>query len=154
MTPRVLCDWAPGADRALPLPCYASPGAAGADLRANLAPADRAAGLTLRPGERAAVPTGLRLAIPDGWEGQVRMRSGLALRTGLCIPNAPGTIDADFRGELRVLLWNAGPAPVAIRHGERIAQLVIAPVARASFALAPLDATGRGAGGFGSTGLA
>jgi dUTP pyrophosphatase len=113
----------------------------------------RASGLVLDRGQRAAVPTGLRLAIPDGFEGQVRARSGLA-RRGLLLPNAPGTIDADFRGEVLVLLLNAGDAPVTLGHGDRIAQLVIAPVARATFSLSDaLDDTARGAGGFGSTGL-
>ena len=100
------------------------------------------------------MPTGLILAIPEGFEGQVRMRSGLALRHGLIVPNAPGTVDADFRGPVAVLVLNAGDAPVTIRHGDRFAQLVLAPVLRATFALGPLDATPRGTGGFGSTGVA
>lgn len=146
--------WAEGADRSLPLPAYRTAGAAGADLCAHLPPGDREAGLTLRPGARAAVPTGLRLAIPEGWEGQVRARSGLA-RRGLLLPNAPGTVDADYRGEVLVLLLNAGDEDVTLRHGDRIAQLVVAPVARAEFELAEaLDDTPRGEGGFGSTGLA
>jgi dUTP pyrophosphatase len=144
--------WADGADRALPLPAYKTDGAAGADLCAHLPPGSRAEGLTLRPGERAAVATGLRLAIPMGFEGQVRARSSLA-RKGLMLPNAPGTIDADYRGEVLVLLLNAGDAPVTLSHGERIAQLVIVPVARARFELAEdLGDTARGSGGFGSTG--
>lgn len=154
MTPRILCAWAEGADRSLPLPSYATSGAAGADLRANLPEPSRTGGLTIPPGAREAVPTGLCLSIPDGWEGQVRMRSGLARRTGLCVPNAPGTIDSDFRGEVMVLLWNAGADPVTLAHGERIAQLVVAPVARAEFALGEMAPTARGAGGFGSTGAA
>lgn len=154
MTPLVRVAWAEGADRSLPLPDYRTGGAAGADLCAHLGPDQRTSGLTLRPGERAAVPTGLRFAIPEGFEGQVRARSGLA-RRGLLLPNAPGTIDADFRGEVLVLLLNVGDEAVTLRHGDRIAQLVIAPVARASFALAEsLDDTARGTGGFGSTGLA
>lgn len=151
--PRVTVAWAEGADRALPLPAYRTAGAAGADLHANLPEGVRAAGLALAPGARAAVPTGLRLAIPEGWEGQVRMRSGLALRHGLSLPNAPGTVDADYRGEVLVIVLNGGAEPVIIRHGDRLAQLVLAPVARASFALGDLDATARGAGGFGSTGV-
>lgn len=152
--PVVRIAWAEGADRSLPLPAYRTAGAAGADLCAHLPPGDRHKGLTLAPGEGAAVPTGLRLAIPEGWEGQVRARSGLA-RRGLLLPNAPGTIDADFRGEVLVLLLNAGREAVTLRHGDRIAQLVLAPVARAAFALEEgLDETARGAGGFGSTGLA
>ncbi|EPX84555.1 deoxyuridine 5'-triphosphate nucleotidohydrolase [Rubellimicrobium thermophilum DSM 16684] len=154
MRPRILCDWTPGADRSVPLPSYATSGSAGADLRANLPQELRQGGLTIPPGARIAVPTGLCLAIPEGWEGQVRMRSGLARRTGLCIPNAPGTIDSDFRGEVMVLLWNAGDDPVTLAHGERIAQLVVAPVARADFVPGRPEPTARGTGGFGSTGAA
>jgi dUTP pyrophosphatase len=152
VTPLVRLAWAEGADRSLPLPAYRTEGAAGADLCAHLRPESRARGLTLRPGERAAVPTGLRMAIPEGFEGQVRARSSLA-RRGLMLPNAPGTIDADYRGEVLVLLLNAGDEAVTLAHGERIAQLVVAPVARARFEFAEtLDETARGAGGFGSTG--
>ena len=152
MTPVVRLAWAEGADRSLPLPSYRTEGAAGADLCAHLPPDRRAGGVTLRPGERAAVPTGLRMAIPEGYEGQVRARSSLG-RRGLILPNAPGTIDADYRGEVLVLLLNAGDEAVTLSHGERIAQLVVAPVARARFDLAEaLDETARGAGGFGSTG--
>ena len=152
MTPLVRLAWAEGADRSLPLPSYRTDGAAGADLCAHLPPESRAGGLILKPGGRAAVPTGLRIAIPEGFEGQVRARSSLA-RKGLMLPNAPGTIDADYRGEVLVLLLNAGDEPVTLSHGERMAQLVIAPVARARFELAEtLDETARGAGGFGSTG--
>ena len=152
MTPVVRLIWAEGADRSLPLPTYKTDGAAGADLCAHLPPDRRAEGVTLRPGERAAVPTGLRIAIPEGFEGQVRARSSLG-RRGLILPNAPGTIDADYRGEVLILLLNAGDGAVTLSHGERIAQLVIAPVARARFELAEtLDETGRSAGGFGSTG--
>lgn len=132
----------------LPLPDYATAGSAGVDLRAAI-PED----LWLAPGARRVVPTGLRLAIPPGWEGQVRARSGLALRHGLGLPNAPGTIDSDYRGEVGVLLANFGDRPVRLRRGERIAQLIFAPVGRASFdEVADLAATGRGDGGFGSTG--
>ena len=137
-----------GADEALPLPSYATPGAAGADVRACLTEP-----LTLAPGARAAVPTGLRLGIPEGFEVQVRPRSGLALRHGLTVANAPGTIDSDYRGEVKVLLVNLGSEPVRIAHGDRIAQLVVAPVVRASFAEGALDETPRGDGGFGSTGV-
>jgi len=137
------------ADPSLPLPCYATAGAAGADLAADLGGGT----LTLAPLQRAAVATGLVLALPDGFEGQVRPRSGRALREGITVLNTPGTIDADYRGEVRVLLVNLGDAPVAIRHGERIAQLVVAPVVQARFVEAgDLDRTGRGPGGFGSTG--
>ncbi|PKP74387.1 MAG: dUTP diphosphatase [Alphaproteobacteria bacterium HGW-Alphaproteobacteria-6] len=143
-------DWA---DPAVPLPGCATAGAAGADIRANLPAAERAAGLELRPMERRLVPTGLRLAIPQGFEGQVRPRSGLALRHGLSMPNTPGTIDSDYRGPLGVLLINLGADAVVIAHGERIAQLVVAPVVQAEFVeVAVLGETARGAGGFGSTG--
>ena len=153
MTPRVELAWDEGADREVALPAYASDGAAGADIRANLAPVDRARGLTLAPLERRVVPTGLRAAVPEGWEIQVRPRSGLALRHGVTLPNTPGTIDADYRGPLGVLLVNLGTEPYTVAHGERIAQLVVAPVARARFeVVAHLTGTARGAGGFGSTG--
>ena len=138
--------------RPLPLPSYRTAGAAGADLCAHLPADSRATGLSLRPGERAAVPTGLRFAIPDGFEGQVRGRSSLG-RRGLILPNAPGTIDADYRGEVLVLLLNAGDETIHLAHGDRIAQLIVAPVARAGFVLTgELGATERGEGGFGSTG--
>lgn len=143
-------DWA---DPAVPLPSYETEGAAGADVRANLPPESRAAGLTLAPSERGLVPTGLRLAIPDGFEIQVRPRSGLALRHGITLANTPGTIDADYRGPLGIIVINLGTEPYTIRQGDRIAQLVVAPVVRAAFAEAgALSETGRGAGGFGSTG--
>ena len=132
----------------LPLPAYATVGSAGADLCAA------AEGeLVVAPGERVAVPTGLELEIPPGYEGQVRPRSGLAVQQGLTVLNAPGTIDSDFRGELKVLLVNLGGEPARIARGDRIAQLVIAPVCRVSFATAAvLEPSSRGAGGFGSTG--
>ena len=132
----------------LPLPAYATADAAGVDLAAALE-----APLTLAPGERKDVPTGIALALPAGWEGQVRPRSGLALRHGITVLNSPGTIDADYRGEIRVILANLGGAPVTIARGERIAQLVIAPVSRAEWqVVSELPGTARGAGGFGSTG--
>lgn len=153
MTPVVRLAWAEGADRSLPLPSYRTEGAAGADLCAHLRPGAREAGLGIAPGEVVAVSTGLRMAIPEGWEGQVRARSGLA-KAGLILPNGPGTLDWDFRGEVLVLLLNAGPKIVTIRHGDRIAQLVVAPVARARFSIVDrLDDTARGEEGFGSTGL-
>jgi len=130
----------------LELPRYESPQAAGLDLRADEA-------FTLQPGERRAVPTGLALAIPEGHEGQVRARSGLAARHGIALVNGPGTIDADYRGEVRVILVNLGSEPFAARRGERIAQLVVAPVARVEVELAEeLATTERGEGGLGSTG--
>lgn len=133
----------------LPLPRYLSVGAAGADVVAAVE-----APLTLAPGERAAVPTGLALAVPEGYEAQLRPRSGLALRWGLTLPNAPGTIDSDYRGEVKVLVANTGSEPFVVRRGDRIAQLVVAPVARAEFReVAELPPSGRGSGGFGSTGV-
>ena len=139
-----------GADRAVPLPSYETAGAAGADLRANFG--DRGTA-TLDPGERRLVPTGLRIEIPDGYEVQIRPRSGLALKHGVTLPNAPGTIDSDYRGPLGVIVMNAGSEPFTIAHGDRIAQMVVAPVTRAQFELADeLTGTSRGAGGFGSTG--
>ncbi len=134
----------------LPLPRAQTDGAAGMDLVAAL-PAD--APVTLAPLARAAIPTGLELAIPPGYEGQVRPRSGLAMKHGLTVANAPGTIDSDYRGEIKVLLINLGDTPVLIARGERIAQLVIAPVTVADLiTVDKLDETTRGIGGFGSTG--
>lgn len=135
------------------LPAYQSAGAAGLDLAACLPP--EAPSLTIKPGEIILVPTGLAVAIPQGFEGQVRARSGLATKHGIGLPNAPGTIDSDYRGELKVAVINFSSKPFEITHALRIAQLVIAPVARATIcAVADLDQTTRGAGGFGSTGLA
>jgi dUTP pyrophosphatase len=132
----------------LPLPAYATAGSAGADLAAALE-----APLVLPPGGRALVPTGIRVALPEGYEGQVRPRSGLALTHGVTVLNSPGTIDSDYRGEIRVILANLGSAPVTIARGERIAQLVVAPVQQASWqVVATLPPSARGAGGFGSTG--
>jgi dUTP pyrophosphatase len=134
----------------LPLPSYQSEHAAGLDLIAAV-PAD--APLTLAPGQRALIPTGIAIALPPGTEAQVRPRSGLAVKHGLTVLNAPGTIDADYRGELQVLLVNFGDAPVAVTRGMRIAQLVIAAVTRAALReVDSLDQTTRGGGGFGSTG--
>ena len=153
MTPLVEIIWDEGADRDVPLPSYATVGAAGADIRANLDPADRPRGVVLEPLERRIVPTGLRVAVPEGWEIQVRPRSGLALRHGITLPNTPGTIDADYRGPLGVALVNIGRDAYTVAHGERIAQLVVAPVAQARFEVVDLlQPTARGEGGFGSTG--
>ena len=136
--------------RDLPLPAYETAGAAGMDLRAAV-PASQP--FHLSPGERAAIPTGVAIALPPGFEGQVRPRSGLALRSGITALNSPGTIDADYRGEIKVILINHGAERVTFRRGDRIAQLVIAPIARVQWQeAADLDETGRGAGGFGSTG--
>jgi dUTP pyrophosphatase len=130
----------------LPLPAYATSGAAGMDIVS-------AEQVTIAPGARHAVATGLAVAIPEGYEIQVRPRSGLALKHGISVPNTPGTIDSDYRGELKVILINLGDEPFAIARGDRIAQLVLAPVVQAAWdEVAELDATERGEGGFGSTG--
>ena len=134
----------------IPLPAYETAQAAGMDLRAAV-PQDEP--LVLRPGDRHPVPTGLAFAVPAGFEAQVRPRSGLAAKAGITCLNTPGTIDSDYRGEVKVILINLGPEDFTIRRGDRIAQLVIAPVAQAEWQeVADLDDTSRGAGGFGSTG--
>jgi dUTP pyrophosphatase len=136
----------------LPLPAYETEQSAGMDLRAAVA---EDAPVTLQPGARALIPTGLAIALPPGFEAQVRPRSGLALKHGITCLNSPGTVDADYRGELAVILVNLGQEPFVIRRGERIAQMVIAPVTQGVFAeVETLDDTARGAGGFGSTGKA
>lgn len=133
----------------VPVPEYQTPGSAGVDLSAALE-----AKVTIAPGERRLIPTGVALAIPEGYEGQVRPRSGLALRAGLSIVNSPGTIDADFRGEIGVVLINHGSEPFVVEPLSRIAQLVISPVVQARFELVEaLDDTARGSGGYGSTGV-
>ena len=150
--PRIEVRWAEGADRALGLPRYETAGAAGADLRANLPDRGR---VMLEPGARALVPSGLHMAIPLGYEVQVRPRSGLALKKGVTLVNTPGTIDSDYRGEIGVILINLGEAPVEIAHGDRIAQMIVAPVVQAELEVVEvLDETERGTGGFGSTGAA
>jgi dUTP pyrophosphatase len=142
--PEVFCAGAPDS-----LPEYQSAGASGADLRALL-PQD----IMLKPGQRALVPTGLHLEIPPGLEGQVRPRSGLAARNGVTVLNTPGTIDSDYRGELKVVLVNLGETDFWIRSGDRIAQIVFCPVSRVSFRRKGSTAeTRRGSGGFGSTGV-
>lgn len=153
MTPLIRILWEPWADRSLPLPAYETAGAAGADIRANLRPEDRESGFTLDPMHRAIVPTGIRVEIPAGFEMQIRPRSGLAVKQGITLPNTPGTIDSDYRGPLGVALVNLGTEPYTIRHGDRIAQMVVAPVVQAAFAVVDsLSDTDRGEGGFGSTG--
>ncbi|EPX81536.1 dUTP diphosphatase [Litoreibacter arenae] len=153
MTPVLRFTWTEDADPALGLPAYETDGAAGADLRANLAETDRASGLILSPMGRALVPTGLRVEIPQGFEVQIRPRSGLALKHGISLPNTPGTIDNDYRGPLGVILINLGTEPFTVMHGDRIAQMVVAPVVQGRFELVDvLSDTARGAGGFGSTG--
>ncbi len=150
--PTIRCTRTPDADPAIALPSYETAGAAGADLRANF-PTDQRDGVILDPGARVLVPTGLKLAIPEGHEVQIRPRSGLALKNGIILPNSPGTIDSDYRGPLGVIVLNLGDAPFHIAHGARIAQMVLAPVLRAGFELVDsLDETARGHGGFGSTG--
>ena len=144
---RVAITREPGCED-IPLPAYETDHAAGMDLRAAVTEP-----LTLVPGERTLVPTGIRIALPPGAEGQVRPRSGLAAKHGICVVNAPGTIDADYRGEIRVILMNLSGEPFTIRRGDRIAQLVIAPVLKASWDPADsLEQTHRGDGGFGHTG--
>ncbi|CAH1656293.1 MAG: dUTP diphosphatase [Chelatococcus sp.] len=134
----------------LPMPRYETPDAAGMDLTAAVPEGQP---LTLQPGSRALVPTGLVIALPRGYEGQVRPRSGLALKQGLTVANAPGTVDADYRGELGVILINLGQEPVVITRGMRVAQLVVAPVIQVALReVETFDETARGSGGFGSTG--
>ncbi len=132
----------------LPLPTQATAGSAGYDLHAAVESEAR-----LRPGERALIPTGVSIAVPEGYEAQIRPRSGLALEHGIVLPNSPGTIDSDYRGELKVILCNTGEKAFTVRRGDRIAQLVISPVLRADWEEVPsLEATPRGAGGFGHSG--
>ncbi len=134
----------------LPLPAYATAGSSGLDLAASIA-----GPLTIAPGGRALVPTGIKIALPEGFEAQVRPRSGLAHRHGVSVLNAPGTVDADYRGEISVILVNLGADPFVVTRGMRIAQLVVAPVARIAWReTAELPETARGADGYGSTGLA
>jgi dUTP pyrophosphatase len=153
MTPLLRVLWEDWADRSLPLPSYETPGSAGADIRANLLPEDRETGFILERMHRAVVPTGFRIAIPSGFEVQIRPRSGLALKHGITLPNTPGTIDSDYRGPLGVALVNLGAEPYTIHHGDRIAQMIVAPVLQARLEVVDeLDPTARGEGGFGSTG--
>jgi dUTP pyrophosphatase len=147
MTVGILVTRLPHAE-GLPLPAYATEGAAGMDLLAAVT-----APLTIPPGGRALVPTGLRIALPHGYEMQVRPRSGLALKHGITLPNTPGTVDEDYRGELQVIILNAGTEPFTVERGMRIAQAVVAPVTRATWQeVQTLPDTSRGEGGFGSTG--
>ena len=133
----------------LGLPAYATEGSAGLDLKAALTQS-----LTIQPGQREAVPTGLKMAIPPGYEGCARPRSGLAMKHGLTLTNSPGTIDSDYRGEVKVLLINHGQSPVVLNRGDRIAQLLISPVAHAKIVqVEKVDDTARGEGGFGHTGV-
>ena len=142
--------WVEGADRTIGLPSYETAGAAGADLRAHLPQG----AMVLGPGARALVPTGLCMAVPQGFEVQIRPRSGLALKHGITLPNSPGTIDSDYRGEVGVIMLNTGTQAFEIIHGMRIAQMIVAPVVQARFDLVEtLEDTARGSGGFGSTGV-
>ena len=139
----------PSATADLPLPSYETAGSSGLDVRAAVT--DQ---LTIAPGARALIPTGFAVAIPMGYEIQVRPRSGLAIRHGLSLPNTPGTIDADYRGEVKIAMINLGDSPVTINRGERVAQLVVAPVVKAVIeVVSELDDTERGSGGFGHTGV-
>ncbi len=135
------------------LPRYETSGAAGADIRASLPKEMRGEGLIIEPGKRVLIPTGLAMQIPEGMEIQVRPRSGLSFKTNLLVVNSPGTIDCDYRGEVKIIMGNFGNEAHTIEHGERVAQLVLAPVTQATFQVeGELDSTERGAGGFGSTG--
>lgn len=147
---QIKCTWAEGADSSVGLPQYETAGAAGADLRANLPDGS----VTLGPMERALIPTGLQMEIPQGFEVQVRPRSGLALKHGITLPNSPGTIDSDYRGVVGVIVLNTGAEPFEITHGMRIAQMVVAPVVQATFdEVEVLADSDRASGGFGSTGV-
>lgn len=149
---QVRISWLPDADRNLPIPSYQTKGAAGADICANFG--TNGGTVTLAPGARTLIPTGLSMAIPEGLEVQIRPRSGLALKHGVTLVNSPGTIDSDYRGPVGVIMINLGDTPFDITHGMRIAQMVVAPVVQAQFAVVDdLNDTARGSGGFGSTGI-
>ena len=139
-------------DESFPLPSYETTGSAGADIRASLGLSES---LLIKPGERVLVPTGLSMEIPQGFEVQVRPRSGLSFKTGLMVLNSPGTIDSDYRGEVKIILGNLGTKDEVINHGDRVAQFVLAPVTQAHFMVSDdeLSKTERGSGGFGSTGM-
>lgn len=146
---KVALQWVDGADQSIGLPRYETAGAAGADLCAQLPEGP----VLLSSMARMLIPTGLRIAVPRGFEMQIRPRSGLALKHGITLPNSPGTIDSDYRGEVGVIVLNTGTEAFEITHGMRIAQMVVAPVVQAEFeVVSSLDETARGAGGFGSTG--
>ena len=154
MTPRLNVFRLDGYDPNIALPRYETKSAAGADIRANFLSEDRD-GVVLRHGERKLIPTGISFEIPEGFEVQIRPRSGLALKQGISLVNAPGTIDADYRGPVGLILINHGAEDFAVKHGDRIAQMVVAPVVQATFSeVNELSETDRGAGGFGSTGKA
>ena len=150
----VAISWANGADSTLPLPSFKTDGSVGADLRANLSKDERSKGVLLKANSRMLVSTGFRLEIPQDYEAQIRPRSGLALKHGITLMNAIGTIDSDYRGIVGVILFNSSDKDFKISHGDRIAQMIIAPVVRANFVMAPkLTKTTRGSGGLGSTGI-
>ncbi len=152
-TVTVKISFSKGADAELGLPAPATDGAAGLDLRANLRDEIRRVGITLDKGEYRIIPCGIRIALPRGFEAQVRPRSGLAGKHGVSILNGPGTIDSDYRGEINVILINHGDQPFHVRHGDRIAQMVVAPVTSLQWDVTePGEGTGRGRRGFGSTG--
>ena len=154
MSPTLKIERTHAADPTVPLPSYESEGAAGMDIRVNF-PSEMRDGMVLGAGARALLPTGMKFEIPTGFEVQIRPRSGLALKNGIALVNAPGTIDADYRGEVGIILINHGNEPFHIGHGMRIAQMVVAPVTQCKIIeTQTLAATDRGAGGFGSTGVA
>ncbi|MCY3878410.1 MAG: dUTP diphosphatase [Rhodobacteraceae bacterium] len=154
MTPIVRLQRVDWADRHIPLPIRQTPHAAGMDLRANLAPDDRAGGISIAPRQHSLIPLGFIMQLPEGFEGQIRPRSGLALKHGVTVLNAPGTIDSDYRGEVGVLLANLGGREFTVMHGDRIAQLIVAAVTTVEIAeVGQLSESRRGAGGFGSTGI-
>lgn len=153
MSPTISIALVDGADPSVPFPKFATPGAAGADLRANLPEDLRESGIEFDPLERRIVPSGLRMEVPKGFEIQIRSRSGIAFARGLAVANSPGTIDSDYRGEVGILLINLDSSPQTVSHGERIAQMVVARVEEARFERAVrLNPTARDKGGFGSTG--
>jgi deoxyuridine 5''-triphosphate nucleotidohydrolase (dut) len=153
MSVAIRIQWLDGADPEIKLPSYETEHAAGGDVRANFPPEMRDAGVVLEPGARALIPTGFAMEIPPGYEVQVRPRSGLALKHGISMVNTPGTIDADYRGPVGILLINHGQEPFHVTHGERIGQMIVAPVVQGDYTVVEsLTDTLRGAGGFGSTG--
>ena len=150
---KVQFTWSKGADQTLGAPFYETEGAAGADIRANLTPDLRATGMVVKAADRLLVSTGLRVTISPGFEIQLRPRSGLALKHGITLLNAPGTIDSDYRGEIGVILYNSGSKAFLVAHGDRIAQLIVAPVIQAQFVnVDEMAGSDRNVGGFGSTG--
>lgn len=151
-TTKISLMFVDGADHSIALPSYETSGSAGADIRANF-PLQQLEGIVLKPHQRALIPAGFSMEIPEGFEVQIRPRSGLALKHGITLLNTPGTIDSDYRGPLGIIVVNFGDADYRISHGDRIAQMIVAPVIQAAFSLkASLSQTERGAGGFGSTG--